>query len=197
MEKWNDLPTEDKMRVLEELVDRVARQMAKIVDDGEHSNIYSSIIVSNGDLDYPVGMFRLDDDSMDLFDIGIVAQGSGIETNLVVGVRVTEAPELWAGKPLLLVVHGFITDGDGIGFFNALSRDERGILRRSGALHRIPDGEDIGKIEEEMIIPFLKGRYHGRKLQPDAEDNQHSKRRQPKRSVISADPGSFWIEIRK
>lgn len=195
MSKWDSMSLDAKLATLEEMVRRIADQMVRVVDTGEHKNINSSIVVSSGDLSQEVGMFRLDDGGAGLFEVGIVSQRSGIEPNIVIGIRV--ASNLAIGD-FVLVVRGVIVDDYGTGYFVPLERGADGILRRSRELVKMDKDQDIGRVEEEMILPFLKGRYNGDGSTAALQQgSSHYKHNTPRRKIMGANGGSFWIEVRK
>lgn len=197
MGKWDNFTHEERLATLEELVRRVAAQMIKVIDEGEHTHIRDSVVVSSGDLHEQVSMFRLDDASVGLYEVGVVAQRANMPTNLVLGIRVFDDDALGTFSTAL-VVHGFIVDGDSAGYFVHLRRDDQGVLQRVGGLRRLEEGQDTGDVERQLVIPFLQGRYSGQAElpRPAAGKTQHS-RRAPKRNILSAHPGSFWIEVNK
>lgn len=193
MSKWQTMSLNEKWETLEELVKRIADQMLAVVDTGEHSSISSSIVVSSGDLTEEVGMFRMDDGGAGLFEIGIVSQHSGIEPNIVIGIRI--CTELAIGD-YVLVVRGVIVDDYGTGWFIPLERGDDHILRRNAhgpGLIKMDKKQDIGRVEQEMIAQFLKGRYSDK----TPAQRQHPVHKNPRRKLISAGEGSFWMEVRK
>lgn len=190
MSKWKEMPLDAKWEILEHLVRKIAEQMVSVIDNSEQTAITDSIVVSSGDLTEQVSMFRLDDTGVGLFEVGIIAKQSGIEPNIVIGIRVT--PNTALGD-FVLVVRGVIVDDYGTGYFVPLEKGDDGILRRTRELLKMDKMQDIGRVEQELIHPFLKGRWEE---EPPAQPN-HFRHKHPKRKLISNEPGSFWIEVRK
>lgn len=195
MSKWTELPNDAKLATLNHLVLKIAEQMAAVVDDKKHNHINDSIVVSSGDLTEQVGMFRLEDTAVGLFEVGIIAQNSGVEPNVIIGIRITEVPEMKESETLVMVIHGFIVDGDGVGWYNLLGRDEQGMLYRIGEMKKIGENEDIGNVERDLVIPFMKGRYSDNPSQPTPDS--HYKHKHPHRRMLVNREGSFWLEVRK
>lgn len=191
MGKWQEMSLEAKWTILEELVKKIADQMAAVIDAGNHSHINDSIVVSSGDLSEQVSMFRLDDRGVGVFEVGVLAKRSGMEPNIVIGIRIASDSAL---GDFVLVVRGVIVDDYGTGYFVPLEKGEDSILRRTRELLKMDKEQDIGRVEQELIHPFLKGRWEE---DAPAQQPNHFRHKHPKRKLISNEPGSFWIEVRK
>lgn len=196
MDKWQSMSYDEKWATLEELVKRIADQMLAVVDTGEQKDISPAIVVSSGDLTEQVGMFRLDESGAGLFEVGIISQRSGIEPNIVIALRICSDPHL---GDYVLVVRGVIVDDHGTGWFAVLERGDDRILRRNAhgpGLIKMDKEQDIGRVEQEMIHTFLKGRYDGEKP-IQSTNNTHSNGKYPRRKLVHNNKGSFWMEVRK
>lgn len=200
MTPWEDKSSAEQMEILEELVSKIAEQMAAAVDAGDSADILDSIIISNGNLREQVGMFRIGQPDIGMLEVGIVAQRSGITCNIAIGIRTATLED----GQLVLAVRGLIVGGPSAGYYYLLARSEEGMLQRVGAhAIRMSDWQDVGHIERDMLSPFLQSlasnHQRGAGSMPDRSQEGRAHGNGPAR-ISHTDirkTGRFWIEVRK
>lgn len=200
--EWNKLSFDDRIKTLHSIVFSVAEQLGRVLDTGEKKVIGSSVIISNGDLTSQVGMFRLDEDAAAMIEIGVISNNSGIEPNIVIAIKTYMMPD--TGREMV-IIHGQSAEGESVGFYHNVIRNDKGNMVREGGMLSIKGREDIGYLVRDIISPFLQGRSRipnpppSLRPQPIRHERQGNVEEEAfgKKMKKILSPGTYWTEAKK